>query len=72
MVIDPSWQAHRGRRYSSFLIRCWRVGEGEERLQLEHIQSGACTRVLTLGEALVWMCSCWDAAPGPVLSLDGD
>ncbi len=26
------------KRYNSFLLRCWQVGEGELRIKLEHIQ----------------------------------
>jgi hypothetical protein len=72
MAAHPSSGARTGRRYTSFLIRCWRLGDGTERLQLEHIQSGARTRVVTLGEAVAWMRACWDASLGPSLSSDRD
>ena len=65
-------EATPGRRYTSFLVRCWRGGDGTERVQLEHIQSGACTRVATLAEALAWMRVCWDEPPAPDLATDGD
>ncbi len=42
-------------RYSSFLLRCWHVGEGELRIKLEHIQSGTSTQVNTYEAALAWL-----------------
>ncbi len=43
------------KRYSSFLLRCWRVGEGELRIKIEHIQSGNETQANTYEAALVWL-----------------
>ncbi len=43
------------RRYSSLLLRCWHVGQGELRLKVEHIQSGDSTQVDGYEAALAWM-----------------
>ena len=42
-------------RYHAFLARCWYLGQDEYRLEIEHIQSGAKTRVTSLAAALDWM-----------------
>ncbi len=43
------------KRYSSFLLRCWHVGQGELRIKLEHIQSGDSAQVDTYEAALAWL-----------------
>ncbi len=43
------------RRYNSFLLRCWPVGDGELRIKLEHIQSGNGAQVETYEAALAWL-----------------
>ncbi len=43
------------RRYGSFLLRCWHVGEGELRIKVEHIQSGDSTQVDTYEAAVAWL-----------------
>ncbi|HSH79739.1 MAG TPA: hypothetical protein VLA19_14540 [Herpetosiphonaceae bacterium] len=43
------------KRYSSFLLRCWCVGQGELRIKLEHIQSGDSTQVNSYDAALTWL-----------------
>jgi len=43
------------KRYNSFLLRCWHVGDGELRIKLEHIQSGTSTQVDTYEAALAWL-----------------
>ena len=53
------------RPYSSFVLRCWRLGSGQHRIEIEHVQSGARARVNTLPEAVDWI----DARSGPVLEL---
>ena len=45
--------------YSSFLIRCWLIGESEQVaravIDVEHIQTGGHRRVASLPEAEEWM-----------------
>lgn len=41
--------------YASFLVRCWVLVEGEQRIRIEHIQSLEWTQVTTFDEALAWM-----------------
>jgi hypothetical protein len=41
--------------YASFLVRCWRSSDEEERIKIEHIQSGESVQVETLAAALVWI-----------------
>jgi hypothetical protein len=48
--------------HSSFLIRCRRVGGGEARIDVEHIQAGERARVASLAEALAWIDARWAAA----------
>ena len=43
------------RRYNSFLLRCWHVGNGELRVKLEHIQSGDTAQVDTYETATAWL-----------------
>ena len=42
-------------QYISFLIRCWHVGGHEQRIKIEHIQSGESARMVTLAEAMAWI-----------------
>ena len=41
--------------YGSFLVRCWHLADDEQRLEIEHIQSGARVRVATIAAAVAWM-----------------
>lgn len=43
------------RYYGSFLVRCWRLGSGERRINIEHIASGARVRVTSIAAALKWV-----------------
>jgi hypothetical protein len=43
------------RQYDSFVVRCWQVAHDEQRVDVEHLQSGGRTRVLTLAAAADWM-----------------
>ena len=43
------------RRYSSFLIRCWLLDSGEQRIKIEHIQSGKTTQLASPAAALAWI-----------------
>ncbi len=43
------------RRYNSFLLRCWDVGQGELRIKIEHIQSGGSVQVDTHEAAADWL-----------------
>jgi hypothetical protein len=45
-------------RYTSFLLRYWSLGDGQRRIQIEQVQSGAGTRVATLAAALEWIEQC--------------
>ena len=49
--------------YCSFLLRCWHLGSGTERIEIEHIHSGTRTVVTSLQEALEWMSACSEYAP---------
>ena len=46
------------KRYASFVVRCWQVGGGERRIEIEHVQSGTHTRVLSMAAAMAWMDGC--------------
>ncbi len=43
------------RYYGSFLIRCWRLGSGERRIDIEHVASGTRVRVTSITAALRWI-----------------
>lgn len=44
-----------GKRYGSFLLRCWRLTSGRYRIEIEHIQSGEKRRLSSLAAALEWI-----------------
>ncbi len=52
-----------GHPYCSFLLRCWRLGSDNERVEIEHIHSGARTVVTSLQAAVEWMRACSEDAP---------
>ncbi len=41
--------------YDSFLLRRWHLDDDGQRFEIEHIQSGARTRVASLAAALAWI-----------------
>ena len=41
--------------YCSFLLRCWHLGSGAERVEIEHIHSGERTVVASFEAAVAWM-----------------
>ncbi len=41
--------------YTSFLIRLWRLAQGQMRVRIEHIQSGEVVQVKSLEEATAWL-----------------
>ena len=41
--------------YNSFLLRLWHMGQGQQRVEVEHIGSGARVVVESLGDALAWI-----------------
>lgn len=44
------------RSYSSFLVRCWRSDGGDQdRIEVEHVQSGTRAHVSSLHTALEWI-----------------
>ena len=43
------------RHYRAFLLRCWQLGDGGQRFDVAHIQSGATLRATTLADALGWI-----------------
>ena len=51
------------RLYCAFLVRCWQVGDGVQRIEVEHIQSGEKTVVASMAAALNWISArpCRDA-----------
>lgn len=44
------------RRRGTFLIQCWFLDDGAQRLVLEHIQSGERTVCTTMAAAIEWLC----------------
>jgi hypothetical protein len=41
--------------YSSFLVRHYLLGRGDERIEIEHVQSGVKARVTSLDAATAWI-----------------
>jgi hypothetical protein len=68
------------KRYASFFIRWWRIDSGQQRVEIEHIQTGERTLLDSLRAAFKWIgtrerdtVSDRDSAPGQMDStLDGD
>ena len=54
------------RRYSAFLLRCWLIGD-EQRIEIEHIQTGERTRCSSALSAIAWLYA-HTAGPSPGLS----
>ncbi|MCA1668884.1 MAG: hypothetical protein LC793_16115 [Thermomicrobia bacterium] len=59
-------------RYGSFLVRIRRPEGRSERIELEHIQSGAAARVASYSEAFAWMEAQIDGAPNGRISAARD
>ena len=45
------------RAYGSFLVRCWDLNGDEQRIEIEHIQTGERRLATTVAEAIDWICS---------------
>ncbi len=63
------------KHYCAFLVRCWRLDDGERRIEIAHIQSGARTRVTSIAAALAWISArsrATAAAGPPVLDPSND
>jgi hypothetical protein len=43
------------RQHNSFLLRCWTLRDGQERIEIEHIQSGERTRLSSLAAVMEWI-----------------
>ena len=43
------------RRYAAFIVRCWLTGAGEQRIEIEHVQSGEKTRCASALSAVAWL-----------------
>lgn len=50
-------------RYASFLIRQWLLHDGQQRVAVEHIQSGRQIQLTTLDEVCAWIASLDDDLP---------
>jgi hypothetical protein len=51
--------------YRAYVLRHWRRDDGSERVEVEHVQSGARARLASLAEALAWIDAGAAGAPGP-------
>ena len=43
------------RRYTSFLLRWWHLDDHQQRIKIEHVQSGEGVQVAKLADALAWL-----------------
>ncbi len=50
------------RKHSSFLLRCWELGNDEQRIEIEHIQSGTKVLARSVADAVEWICEQGDAS----------
>jgi hypothetical protein len=41
----------------SFLVRCWDLADGGQRVEIEHIQSGKRTVATSVASAVAWICA---------------
>lgn len=55
------------RRHSSFLLRCWDLGGDDERIEIEHVQTGTKTLARSVGAAVEWICASDQRAAAPSL-----
>lgn len=53
------------RRHTSFLVRCWDLGGDGERIEIEHVQTGAKVVTRSLDAALEWICESDRRSPVP-------
>jgi hypothetical protein len=51
--------------YATFVLRHWRRDDGTERVEIEHVQSGARARLASLAEALAWIDAGMTPVPAP-------
>jgi hypothetical protein len=61
------------RHYDSFVLRCWRLGNEQNRIEVQHLQTGASRRAVALSGALEWIeaqCDPMIPTPGEVTSTD--
>ena len=47
------------KRYTSFVLRCWRLEGDQRRIEVEHVQSGVHKRVRSLAAAVAWIDGRW-------------
>ena len=45
------------KHHQSFVIRCWKLDRGDERIEIEHIQSGEKHLTHSAAEANEWICA---------------
>ena len=43
------------RHYCAFLVRCWRLGDGAQRFEVQQIHSGERTLVTSMAAAAAWI-----------------
>lgn len=43
------------RQHVSFLLRCWQLDQGQQRIEIEHIQSGERRLAHSVADALEWI-----------------
>jgi hypothetical protein len=55
-------------RHASFILRMWQGSVGDQRLEIEHVQTGSRARLSSLGVLPAWLASHANAAPGGVSS----
>ena len=60
------------KRHQSFLLRCWRLGECEQRIEIEHIQSGQKRLARSVEEAVAWVCEADHATAEPVVEQEDE
>lgn len=58
-------------RYTSFLLRCWRIDSDAQRFKVEHIQSGQRMQSATLSGVTAWIETLLDESLG-VIGTDPD
>jgi len=52
----------------SYIIRCWDLPEGDQRVEIEHIQSGKRIVATSVANAVAWIC---DTAGDPTSPASG-
>lgn len=53
------------RPHTSFLLRCWNIGQRDERIEIEHVQHDSKIVVRSMSAAVAWIAAIHTGDEGP-------